>query len=340
MVALIGLGLFAGALLLLIVLAFFKFFIVPLLFALLPVWFLWLITRSWRVVVPAGLLAGAVYWTFCFQHVPVSAWLDRKAQSPMQEITEKVEFPESVFIQNDCWKGEEIHWSGHSLYISALLDWTHLKALAMTPKRTFNKETRKTEYKTALYRIDEAWLAETARLQGELANKRKLVARLKERLKSAETQPGDEAGTEALKEWMAELAREADRLNEELRHWPERIEEEAPTFDSPDQLPPMRYRVHYTVRETRWRERWPLYRTYEAHIYNNETGKCIGWARKYRPYSRIEAFRNKEHRNGFIDGPGVEPQRFVREALFGYAERWRGYRLFALPADRDSSPRH
>ena len=148
MLALLGWGLFAGALLL------FMFAPLVLLFTppILIVFGVWRWKRSLRAAVLTALLVSVPYW----QHLPVRVLLDHMAQAPMREMTERVEFPESVFVRFDCPENERM-WNGTTLNAENLLDGTHLATLGVAPKRWGYGYTY---YRAALFRLEEASPAE------------------------------------------------------------------------------------------------------------------------------------------------------------------------------------
>ena len=152
MLALLGWGFFAGAFLLFIFAPLALLFTPP----ILIVFVVWRWKHSLRAAVLTALLVSVPYW----QHLPVRVLLDHMVQAPMREMTERVEFPESVFVRFDCPDNERM-WNGTTLNAENLLDGTHLRTLAVAPARWGS--TRYEYHQAALFRLEEAPPAEAER---------------------------------------------------------------------------------------------------------------------------------------------------------------------------------
>ena len=287
--------------------------------AALAVAVLWRKNRSWArtgiaafaALVPL-LLPGLAPWDY-FREA------GRMRRAPTREIIRTVEFPESLYIQDDLRFAKheratmERHYvvsmsPEHTFAVSRYLDGSHLKALALNDDENI----------IHLYRTDDApFFADSKTCWQEYAELRQeLKARAEERRRTGRRYGDD-----------PELDRRVGRLRDRVvskEYDCRRIDDDklkaAPTFERADMLPPLRYRAHIRREDKTWLcGLLTAYRIRQIDVYDNQSGERIAWARNIRrPGGWFGAYHNLGPFGEYEmeDGPGERHFRAFLEEVF------------------------
>lgn len=287
--------------------------------AVLAVAGLWRKNRSWM---RAGVAAFAALLPLLLPGLALRDY-DLEAERLMsgfpRMIIRTVEFPESLYIQDDLRFAKheratmERHYvvslsPEHTFAVSRYLDGSHLKALALN------------DYKNIihLYRTNDApFFADSKTCWEEYAElDRRLKAKAEERRRTGRRYGDD-----------PEFDRRTGRLRDQVvskrfdcREIDDDKLEAAPTFERADMLPPLRYRVHIRREDkTRLGGLLTAYRIRRIEVYDNQSGERIAWAYNIRrPGGWFGAYHNLfpfgEYK--MEDGPGERHFRDFLEEVF------------------------
>lgn len=278
---------------------------------------LWEKTRSPKKVVIAALallLLPNLRW------LASAAFFAVKAQTTLQEITETVEEPESLFIRDDVREdnfmpipfGGPYGWNSRGGRVRDYLDGGLLKALAMqAPDGVVH-----------LYRPGaEPFYAASDRCHREW----RAMYKFEKEMEALAQKGRDDPSLQERAEKARKLLREKSQRCDEVRRADiEAIYNSAEKFEDSAALPPLRYRIHVWQKDRRVLF-WRLYRVRQLDIYDNRNGRRIAWARAY--YRDTWWFTDLNHafKNAQLLWFGTVQWKFVRgpgvRNLKGFAEK-------------------
>jgi len=228
------------------------------------------------------------------------------AREPLQEIHQTVESPESVYWQDDVWPGFDAfgrHWM-----VDQYLDGVHLKVLALNGE----------DGKIYLYRADAETFAESERMRPARDQKRKEIEAMKEAAMDVGRKGGNNQEMWERIRITEKEAKEFGAYMEPRKRAQGGIQDRVEVYDSPSQLPSMRYRVHFVPLDNLWREKG-IYHADQINITESATGKVIAYSRRYLGFSFwLTDF--SEQAPEYLHGPGDQrAYEFDDKVLFGYA---------------------
>jgi hypothetical protein len=201
-------------------------------------------------------------------------------REPLQEIYQTVEYPESVYWQDDVWPGFDDY--GRRWMVEQYLDGIHLKILAMNGD----------DGKIYLYRAEREMFIDS----------------------------------ENIKEKMSQLdssKNEYSKLHENYmrikKATVDKITTKVEMINSPLQLPPIHYNVHFAPLDNWWRDRG-IYHADQITIINSTTKGIVAYSRRYMPFANW-LMKLSGNQPIYAHGPGgLNAYEFDDKILFGYAK--------------------
>jgi hypothetical protein len=224
------------------------------------------------------------------------------AREPLQEIHLTVTSPESVYWHDEVWPGFDA--TGRTWMVEQYLDGIHLKALALNGDNG-------TVY---LYRADEETFAEARRLRPARDQEQKEIEAMEEDERRIESSGGD---TTAIRDRIRKIERPASAAYANaMKEAHQGIWDQVEVLQSPAQLPPMRYRVHFEPLD-HWWQKIGLGHTDRIAIIETASGKEIAWSQRYIQVPLSWFFFKKPPK--YLSGPGNQyPYQLDNTVLFAY----------------------
>lgn len=230
-------------------------------------------------------------------------------RQPLQEISQVIESPISLYWQDNVWPGFDEY--GRSWMIDQYLDGVHLKVLALNGE----------DNKIYLYRAE----------REELAESLKALETLKQR--KADVDAYVEKNRIHIKQYGRPIEGSGDHINKVLdppyiaalqkynrikQLVVKRITERVEVFDSPEQLPPIAYRVDFNIVKTGYPAS-SLFHSDEIIITDIKKDKIIAFSRRYMAYAFwLSKFSGNQPTFNEVLGD-KQAYEFDDKVLFGYA---------------------
>ncbi len=234
------------------------------------------------------------------------AWYSR---TPLQEIHETVESPESVYWEDNVWPGYDER--SRACMVKTYLDGVHFKSLALNGE----------DGKIYLYRATIDSFAESEKLRPEYEKRKQIIETLREEAKDVGRRGGDN------KQLWNIVRKKTKAFSNTLgkRYWDQKRSEIAAIigkveiYKDEKFLPPMHYHVHFDPLPLPW----PLYAWLHADrisIIDTEAGREIAFSKRYMAYAGIiSQFSGQQPKFDYKLGD-FWAYRFDDRVLFEYAK--------------------
>ncbi len=201
------------------------------------------------------------------------------SRSPLQEIHETVEFPMSVYWEDNVWPGFDAY--GRHWMVKNYLDSSHLKLLALNGD----------DGKIYLYQADPETFSESDKLHPEYM---RVKLEIEEARKEAVTVGSSGSDNKAM--WKNIREREdvyKNNLSKQYKDWREKeisqILDRVEVYDDKSDLPPIRYRVEFNLLQKSFliNNQNKILHADRISIVDTESGKEIAFSERYLAYAGL-----------------------------------------------------
>jgi len=251
------------------------------------------------------------------------AWYSR---TPLQEIHETVENPESVYWEDNVWPGFDEY--GRHWMVKNYLDGVHLKVLALNGDdgRIYLYRADDKTYVGSIPLIEQIQILEEKKAALEekfrkIYKKEFLSAHAPLRGPEDEKIKRDYIDSHPLHREIEKLKQQIGKLKHRLHEIKKRGERVVFTnkarYNNPDNLPPMRYHVRFDPLPLPWPLRDWLHAD-RLSIVDNRTGKEIAFSRRYMVHHGFISQISGEQPKFDYKLGDTQPYEFDDKVLFGY----------------------